>query len=512
MGTDWTKIHTPYDQVNYGKEFEAGSVVTKSAINKNFNNNFHAVKTADEAKEVASTAAEDASKAEASAQRAGENADRAQLAATEAARQKVGETLADFDRQVSQANTASSIAQQASTSAALSVTQAQASVQAAEIASANALARATEAEQSAGQSSQSSQNAASSAQESRQISVKLLEQWNQLIQSLGVQKPFGGVVNASTNVATLTFAGKTILETTANTITLNPNNSIGNVQRLVFIVDIPGMFGTLNMGSGDELVATDSGWVRIPPSAAVVSVNGRTGIVNLTIQELLNNEQLARVNRNLSGDRIRTDEIQDGAITIEKLAPGVQMSGPPGRDGEAGPPGLPGRDGNPGLIGPVGPPGPQGTNGMTLQPVRAQITHGSITSRPAGLQQSIINFSAFGNMVIFDVELHFDGNVATNANLRIANSWIPISPTGNRMRLLNFFNRFNRRPIFVDMRVVNNVGLPIVNHMAVEIFLDGNLNSSEGWNFNMTVRRTANTANGQRAFGQLVMFTSSPVT
>jgi len=279
MATNWTKAPTPAEEINDNYQFQSGAVITAKDINKNFNNNLYAVKVADEAKERAM-------QAQISATRSAESATQAQQSAQESSTQAI--------------STANSAKEQ----------------------STDALVRATTAEEN-------SSTAVQSAQKTEQISVNLLEDWNKLIQSLGVQKPFGGVVNASTGTVTLTFSGKTLLETAENTFTLNPTNSTGNVQKLVFIVNIGGTFAGKEFMAGDELVATDSGWMRIPPSAAVVSVNGRTGIVNITIQDLLTTDQINRLNRNfvttsiqsneIAGSAVRTAHIQDGQVTQTKL-------------------------------------------------------------------------------------------------------------------------------------------------------------------------------------------------
>jgi hypothetical protein len=62
---------------------------------------------------------------------------------------------------------------------------------------------------------------------------------------------------------------------------------------------------------------------------------------------------------------IRARHILDGMVTVDKLAEGVAVAGPPGPQGEQGPPGPQGEQGPPGAQGEQGPEGEQGQPGPT---------------------------------------------------------------------------------------------------------------------------------------------------
>jgi len=140
----------------------------------------------------------------------------------------------------------------------------------AQTASSQAQISAENSARSAEQSSSSSESSLQFAKTAHEISVELLESWNSVVESLGLQKPFGGPFDVNTGIVTLTLAGKTLLVTPDDTYTLNPDISTGAVQTLVFIAQNDGVFAGLTLVSGDELVATDSGWIVVPVSTGII--------------------------------------------------------------------------------------------------------------------------------------------------------------------------------------------------------------------------------------------------
>ena len=158
----------------------------------------------------------------------------------------------------------------------------------------------------------SAQNSALNAQVTREASDDILE-------AVALSKPDGGVLNAITGVAVLTRSGKKLLGIKDNQIQLVDDGISkwgwgGNTQKVTFVVDESGIFAGIELQFGDILVATDSGWKRIPQSVAVGGVRGsqnttfRNGLVTLEVSDILTPEQLNRVNRNLSTNQIQDNE------------------------------------------------------------------------------------------------------------------------------------------------------------------------------------------------------------
>lgn len=96
----------------------------------------------------------------------------------------------------------------------------------------------------------------------------------------------GGAFVPNTGVATLTDAAKVKLGTTATTITLTNNTTpitgFTSSQSIYYMASADGTFAGLNFYVGDWIIGTASSWQRIANTDAVVSVNGQTGVVNIT--------------------------------------------------------------------------------------------------------------------------------------------------------------------------------------------------------------------------------------
>ena len=100
------------------------------------------------------------------------------------------------------------------------------------------------------------------------------------------QLVYGGGVNATTAVATLTNNAKTKLGIGFSTITLTNNTAIpsGYVanEGIFYIATTAGTFATITFEVGDWLISIGSAWTKIDNTDAVSSVAGRTGVVVLT--------------------------------------------------------------------------------------------------------------------------------------------------------------------------------------------------------------------------------------
>ena len=107
---------------------------------------------------------------------------------------------------------------------------------------------------------------------------------------------YGGNVNASNGLATLTTEAKGKLGITANTITLTNNtaSTTGYVdnENVYFIVTTRGNFANLDLNVGDWLISTGTSWTKIDNTDAVTGVKGqkestyRLGNVNLTAENI----------------------------------------------------------------------------------------------------------------------------------------------------------------------------------------------------------------------------------
>lgn len=97
---------------------------------------------------------------------------------------------------------------------------------------------------------------------------------------------YGGAVNATTAVATLTNNAKTKLGTASATITLTNNTAaitgyVAN-EGIFYIATTAGTFASITFEVGDWLISTGSSWTKVDNTDAVSSVAGRTGVVVLT--------------------------------------------------------------------------------------------------------------------------------------------------------------------------------------------------------------------------------------
>jgi hypothetical protein len=100
------------------------------------------------------------------------------------------------------------------------------------------------------------------------------------------QLVYGGVVNATTAVATLTNNAKTKLGTALATITLTNDTTavtgyVAN-EGIFYITSTAGTFAGIYFEVGDWFISTGSSWVKVDNTDAVSSVAGRTGAVVLT--------------------------------------------------------------------------------------------------------------------------------------------------------------------------------------------------------------------------------------
>ena len=97
---------------------------------------------------------------------------------------------------------------------------------------------------------------------------------------------YGGAVNATTAVATLTNNAKTKLGTASASITLTNNTAavtgyVAN-EGIFYIATTAGTFASITFEVGDWLISTGSSWTKVDNTDAVSSVAGRTGVVVLT--------------------------------------------------------------------------------------------------------------------------------------------------------------------------------------------------------------------------------------
>lgn len=101
---------------------------------------------------------------------------------------------------------------------------------------------------------------------------------------------FGGTFDASTGVAELTVAGKSALGVTSDTVTLtndaDPTTGYADHPQLFYITQTGGTFAGQTFGAGDWLISTGTKWTNWANSGHVQSVNGFTGAVNLTSDEI----------------------------------------------------------------------------------------------------------------------------------------------------------------------------------------------------------------------------------
>jgi len=94
---------------------------------------------------------------------------------------------------------------------------------------------------------------------------------------------YGGTFVPSTGVATLTDNAKAELGVSTATITFTTSN-YATYQGFYFVASVSGTFSTITFAVGDWAVANSAGWVKIDNTDAMISVNGKTGIVGLTLE------------------------------------------------------------------------------------------------------------------------------------------------------------------------------------------------------------------------------------
>ena len=104
------------------------------------------------------------------------------------------------------------------------------------------------------------------------------------------QMLYGGTWNANTAVATLTDDAKARIGATTNTITLTndtaPITGYTANEGIYYITQTAGTFAGETFNVGDWLLSTGSGWESIRNSDAVISVNGKTGTVILSAEDV----------------------------------------------------------------------------------------------------------------------------------------------------------------------------------------------------------------------------------
>lgn len=102
---------------------------------------------------------------------------------------------------------------------------------------------------------------------------------------------FGGTFDAATRVATLTQVAKATNGATTDTITLTndtaaPTGYVVNYP-LFYICSNAGAFAGFDFVQGDWLLALQTQWYRIDQSGKVTSVNGKSGAVTLTSDDIV---------------------------------------------------------------------------------------------------------------------------------------------------------------------------------------------------------------------------------
>lgn len=97
---------------------------------------------------------------------------------------------------------------------------------------------------------------------------------------------YGGQVDTSTAIATLTNNAKTKLGTGSATITLTNNTTaitgyVAN-EGIYYIVSTAGTFASISFDVGDWLISIGSAWKKVDNTDAISSFNTRTGAITLT--------------------------------------------------------------------------------------------------------------------------------------------------------------------------------------------------------------------------------------
>ena len=96
---------------------------------------------------------------------------------------------------------------------------------------------------------------------------------------------YGGLVDASTGVATLSVSAKSKLGTASDTITLT-SGAYATYMNMYFVVNAAGTFADIAFKVGDWLIASGSAWGKVDNTDEVTSVNGKTGAVTLAKTDL----------------------------------------------------------------------------------------------------------------------------------------------------------------------------------------------------------------------------------
>lgn len=119
-------------------------------------------------------------------------------------------------------------------------------------------------------------------------SRKILPQY--LPDSIMAGLTYGGVFNATTRVVELTPAAKSILDVTADTMTLENTSQIpegypANAE-LFYITTTPGTFAGMDFANGDWLISLSTSWKQMRAGNQVSSVNAKTGAVVLNSDDV----------------------------------------------------------------------------------------------------------------------------------------------------------------------------------------------------------------------------------
>lgn len=102
---------------------------------------------------------------------------------------------------------------------------------------------------------------------------------------------YGGVVDASTAIATLTNNAKSKLGTGSSAITLTNNTTAitgytAN-EGIYYIATVAGTFASISFEVGDWLLSIGSAWVKVDNTDAIASFNTRTGAIVLLNTDVL---------------------------------------------------------------------------------------------------------------------------------------------------------------------------------------------------------------------------------
>jgi len=102
---------------------------------------------------------------------------------------------------------------------------------------------------------------------------------------------YGGVVDVSTAIATLTNNAKSKLGTGSSTITLTNNTTAitgyASNESIYYIATVAGTFASISFEVGDWLLSIGSAWVKVDNTDAIASFNTRTGAIVLLNTDVL---------------------------------------------------------------------------------------------------------------------------------------------------------------------------------------------------------------------------------